>query len=486
MESRPTSATQLAVLALLTIVILDVIRRFVRNRIERKGYPLPPGPTSFPLLGSALSISSKEPWLTYTKWRAGYGDIVYTRLLNTNVVVLNSPSVVTELLEKRSQIYSDRPFIATVEPYGYDCNFSFSPYGEHWRLCRRIFHQTFRAESSLNFRPMQLRRARQMIVNMIDNSEEYPFHYSSFSAAVAMSSVYDYETKPRNDPIVSIINSFLHATFPELTLEKAVLLKAFPYLLYIPNWLPGSWIKREAREAATLRNKMIEMPYHYVQNRMESQDNIGDAMVFDHIARMEQFDDSYRAEYEVALKHTSITAFINSAETLAMVKNPHVWKRAQAEIDIVVGIDRLPEFKHRNSLPYVDAIIRETFRWKPVGPLGVPHATTSSDIYNGFYIPKGATIIANVWAMFHDEARYPDPEVFSPERFLDMQGLLSKDDPAHIIFGFGQRACPGRHAADASLWTAIVAMLATLEFNAAKDENEKDVVFEATFTSGLT
>jgi len=56
--------------------------------------------------------------------------------------------------------------------------------------------------------------------------------------------------------------------------------------------------------------------------------------------------------------------------TLAMVKNSHVWKRAQAEIDTVVGIDRLPEFEHRNSLPYVDAIMRETFRWKPVGPLG--------------------------------------------------------------------------------------------------------------------
>ena len=92
--------------------------------------------------------------------------------------------------------------------------------------------------------------------------------------------------------------------------------------------------------------------------------------------------------------------------TLAMVKNPRVWKRAQAEIDAVLGIDRLPEFEDRQSLPYVAAIMRETFRWKPVGPLGawlessfhaevyphaegVAHATTSSDVYNGFYVPKG-------------------------------------------------------------------------------------------------
>lgn len=55
---------------------------------------------------------------------------------------------------------------------------------------------------------------------------------------------------------------------------------------------------------------------------------------------------------------------------LAMVENPHIWKRAQAEIDAIVGIDRLPEFDDRSSLPYIDAIIREVLRWRPVFPLG--------------------------------------------------------------------------------------------------------------------
>lgn len=63
------------------------------------------------------------------------------------------------------------------------------------------------------------------------------------------------------------------------------------------------------------------------------------------------------------------TSSILMAFTLAMVKNPRVWKRAQAEIDGVVGIDRLPEFDDRQSLPYVEAVMRETFRWKPAGNL---------------------------------------------------------------------------------------------------------------------
>ena len=93
-----------------------------------------------------------------------------------------------------------------------------------------------------------------------------------------------------------------------------------------------------------------------------------------------------------------------------MVKHPYVWKRAQAEIDAFVGTERLPEFDDRSSLPYVDAILRETFRWQPPVPLGAPmsrfskehtddsegapHAVTTSDVYNGFYIPKGISDIS--------------------------------------------------------------------------------------------
>lgn len=52
-----------------------------------------------------------------------------------------------------------------------------------------------------------------------------------------------------------------------------------------------------------------------------------------------------------------------------MVENPYIWKRAQAEIDAAIGTDRLPEFDDRASLPYVEAVVRETMRWRPVTPL---------------------------------------------------------------------------------------------------------------------
>ena len=89
-----------------------------------------------------------------------------------------------------------------------------------------------------------------------------------------------------------------------------------------------------------------------------------------------------------------------------MVLHPDVQAKAQADIDRVVGKDRLPSFDDRPMLPYLDAILRETLRWHPVTPLGllylatipslylmifsgVPHLTSCSDIYNGYFIPKG-------------------------------------------------------------------------------------------------
>ncbi|KAF8842616.1 cytochrome P450 [Paxillus ammoniavirescens] len=402
-----SSATGLALLVLTVSVTLDIIWRLVCSRRKREESPLPPGPTPLPLLGSVLSVDVEEPWKTYTEWKATYGDVLYLRLLDLEVIILNSQSDAVELLEKRSQVYSNRPLVVTIGPYGMECNFVFEPYGDHWRLCRRIFHQTFRADAALTFRPMQLRRARQMIMNMIDEPDQYAFHYSTFSAAVAMSAVYDYEPSPQNDPMVHIVHRFLQASMPAITVEKALLLKMFPFLLHIPDWLPGSSLKRQARTSRDWAIKAVEIPYQYVQKQMETGQHPAFSMVSDHITRMQKYDEPYRSQYTKALKHASVSAVLGSAETtsaalmtftLAMVQNPQVWKRAQAEIDAVIGMDRLLDFDDRSSLPYVEAILRETMRWQPVAPL-VLHCTSSSDVYNGFHIPKGATVFANVWSV---------------------------------------------------------------------------------------
>ena len=74
---------------------------------------------------------------------------------------------------------------------------------------------------------------------------------------------------------------------------------------------------------------------------------------------------------------------------LALVLHPHVQIRAQAELDVVIGRDRLPDFSDRDQLPYVSAICKEALRWRTVTPLAVSHACTQDDVYEGMFIPKG-------------------------------------------------------------------------------------------------
>jgi cytochrome P450 len=78
-----------------------------------------------------------------------------------------------------------------------------------------------------------------------------------------------------------------------------------------------------------------------------------------------------------------------------MALHPNVQKRAQEEIDRIVGRDRMPTIDDRPSLPYVEALCREVLRWRPSGPLGFPHAAVDDDVYNGYYIPKGTNVFCS-------------------------------------------------------------------------------------------
>jgi len=82
---------------------------------------------------------------------------------------------------------------------------------------------------------------------------------------------------------------------------------------------------------------------------------------------------------------------------LAMTLYPEVQKKAQCEIDQVVGTDRLPGFEDQAVLPYTSAILKEILRWQQVDTLAVPHRLTEDDTYRGYHLPAGSTVIGNAW-----------------------------------------------------------------------------------------
>ena len=82
----------------------------------------------------------------------------------------------------------------------------------------------------------------------------------------------------------------------------------------------------------------------------------------------------------------------------ALIKFPHVQRRLQQDLDrhLGDGPGRLPTFQDRPFLPYVEAVVREALRWRPVTPLGIPHNSIQDDHYKGYLIPEGTSVLANV------------------------------------------------------------------------------------------
>jgi len=170
-----------------------------------------------------------------------------------------------------------------------------------------------------------------------------------------------------------------------------------------------------------------------------------------------------------------------------MALNPDVQRRVQAELDGVIDRSRLPDFANKASLPYVHAIIREVLRWHPVAPLSLPHRVIEDDEYNGYFIPRGSTVLVNLWSLLHNEKFYTEPLAFSPDRFLDESGHLSTPviDPAKVGFGFGRRVCAGENFAMNSLYIAVASILARFDIGVAKDARGNNVPILLKMSPGL-
>ena len=189
-------------------------------------------------------------------------------------------------------------------------------------------------------------------------------------------------------------------------------------------------------------------------------------------------------EFSVNAKHSSAGAETTytamSWFVLAMITNPEIQKRAQAELDAVVGRTRIPAFSDASSLPYVHATVKEVLRWRPPLPLSIPHCTTEDDWYDGMFIPKGTICLPNLWLCHHDQALYgDDAAMFNPGRFLDANGKIvtgppeARDD-GHSTYGFGRRACPGKHVANDSLFIFIATVLWASTFERAHGRDGKE------------
>ncbi|THU99222.1 cytochrome P450 [Dendrothele bispora CBS 962.96] len=444
-------------ICLLAFLLASLLVRSVTKRRRN----LPPGPKPLPIIGNLKDIFQKDThqWQHFASWKRKYGDLTYVEVFGKSMLILNSSKATTDLLERRSAIYSDRPDMIMVNDLmGWYWDFAHQKYSDWWRLHRKTFHTGFQPSVVSTYHDIQLRGMEHFLRNMLKDPEDFSGHIRHYTGSVSLAS----------DALKKLVEAVGSGNY---------LVDVIPALKYVPAWFPGAKFKRLADEWSKDVFALRDVPFNRFKSDMEK-NRAQPCFAKDILTKTEQAG-QLDTKMEEVIKNCASVAYLAGADTtvglifsffLAMVLHPDAQKRAQEELDRVIGRDRLPDFKDRPHLPYIEACLSEVLRWMPVTPLAVPHQTTQPDIYEGYHIPAGTVVIGNVWAILHNPEVYPDPEVFKPERFLLTEG----DAPPHPInyaFGFGRRICPGRHFATNTAWLAIAATLSVYNISPLDKEN---------------
>ncbi|KAG0473201.1 hypothetical protein HPP92_015058 [Vanilla planifolia] len=151
-----------------------------------------------------------------------------------------------------------------------------------------------------------------------------------------------------------------------------------------------------------------------------------------------------------------------------LLYEPDRMRKAQHELDTVVGRDRPVEESDIPQLRYLGAVVKETLRLHPPVPLLVPHRPSSDCVAGGFAIPAGTAVIINAWAIHRDPSRWEDPDEFRPERFLqegrEQCESLGGNEFGYLPFGAGRRACAAMVLAERMTLFALASLLHSFEW----------------------
>ncbi|KAF8995974.1 cytochrome P450 [Cyathus striatus] len=452
---------------------------------------LPPGPKPIPLLGNLRDLTTKELWLPAHKWAKQYGDVVYMHVLGQGLVFLNSPKAASDLLDKRGSIYSDKPQLMMVgELCGCKHMVAFTAYGDESKRQRRLMHKAFGVNAIPAYHPLLNTETNSFLRRLLADPADYVKHIRRYAGGLTLSVVYGYEVKSNDDKFLDLAEECVDLLANRIASGGGIWpVDIFPALRHLPNWFPGAAFKRNAAIWKAKMEEFVDTPYEFVKNSMKSgsyKQSFTSTLLEDETAKAAE-------NFEFDLKWTANSMYSASGDTtmtaishflLALMNHPEVLRKAQQEIDTVVGSERLPSFEDRPNLPYLECVLNETYRWGVPVPLSLPHRLMEDDVYNGMLIPKGSLVFGNIWAMLRNEEIFPEPDSFKPERYLEKVDAATAKmmHPRSYVFGFGRRQCPGKELVESSIWLLMARMIATLDINKAKDDSgnviEPDVKFE--------
>ncbi|KAL6555568.1 hypothetical protein OROHE_007240 [Orobanche hederae] len=423
------------------------------------------GPRGLPILGSLLTLSRGLAHRSLSSLASSMNakQLMAFSLASTPVVVSSDPQTAKEILT--SPHFADRPIKQSARCLMFSRAIGFAPNGTYWRLLRRI------AASHL-FSPRRVSAhetgRQQDCAAMLANIEAEQTLCGSVSLrehlqAAALNNIMGSVFCKRYDPAQ---DSDELNELREMVREGFELLGAFNFSDHLP-WLsylydPFRIVSRCEALVPRVR-KLVNgiIQEHKIKNR-ESDDGVSDTADFvdvllslDGDEKLGE-DDMIAVLWEMIFRGTDTTALLTEWVMAELVLHTEVQAKLREELD---GVASLTD-ADLASLPYLQAVVKETLRVHPPGPLLAWARLSTSDVRlsNGMVVPAATTAMVNMWAITHDPALWADPMEFRPERFVAAMGGADVDvcggDLRLAPFGAGRRVCPGKNLgmATVALW----------------------------------
>ncbi|EPQ55579.1 cytochrome P450 [Gloeophyllum trabeum ATCC 11539] len=269
-----------------------------------------------------------------------------------------------------------------------------------FKTYRRILNSGLNPRAVRADRELQEREVRVLLRGLAKSPQDFHAQLRRNAGAVVLNLAYGWQVEENDDYLVSLAEDAFEIS-GRIQKPGRWLVDVIPILRFIPSWFPGAGFQREAAEARKQLSKIDSV--HHTWAKKQIVRDYTPSFTSQHLKPEDGRLPT--AEEEDILKWCTAAFYAGGADTtvavmttfiLRITLHRDIQKRAQNEIDDVVGRDRFAVPEDEKRLPHVAALIQEVLRIAPVAPFGLPHRVTQDDEYLGYRIAKGATVIANI------------------------------------------------------------------------------------------